>query len=112
MKNSIVINLTDGLYFYDKDNSVYFVEKKYLSKSDDTVQMFMMLGASLLSLIIPYLFKESCLKGTALIILLFLSYGIYFSIVFFIIMKSISNNYIKKYECFKILVNDEKKKIW
>ena len=110
MKNSIVINLTDGLYFYDKDNSVYFVEKKYLNKSDDTMITLMMSGAILLSAIIPYLFKASNLNNTLSIILLVFSYGIYFSVVFFLTNKSANNNYRKKYECFKILVNVEKKK--
>lgn len=110
MKNSIIINLTDGLYFYDKYNSVYFVEKKYLNKSDDTMIVLMMSGAILLSAIIPYLFKTSNLNNTLSIILLVFSYGIYFSVVFFLTNKSANNNYRKKYECFKILVNVEKKK--
>ena len=65
----------------------------------------------LLSMIIFYCFKANATNYSLSIILLLLSYFIYYSIAFFLITKYISNNYIKKYQNYRVLINIEKKKL-
>ena len=42
-KDTIVINMIKGSYFYDSDEKLYFLEKKYISKSFESVQIFVIL---------------------------------------------------------------------
>lgn len=110
MKGKVIIHATDGLYFCYEDDSIYFVEKRYIGKFGNIVQLFMIAIVIVLSLFIPYFFKGSNIKGVALIILLTIAYIIYFYICIYLIVTSINNNYIKRYECYKYLISTQKKK--
>ena len=110
MKGNIIINLSDGLYFYYGDGRIYFVEKKYINRSVDIVQLFMLLLAGGLSTGIPIAFMKSNLSGATLIGLLTFVYVFYAIIAINLISRFIDSNYVKKYEQFKTLISDKKKK--
>ena len=40
---NIVINLTEGIYYYDSNKQLYFVERKYVPKSLESIQLFVSL---------------------------------------------------------------------
>ena len=110
MKNKVVIQSTDGLYFAYEDDSIYFVEKKYISNSDNMGQLFIIGIALVISLFIPYFFKGCNLKDTELITFLTIAYVLYFYIAIYLVVKLINANYIKRYDCYKYLIGIKMKK--
>ena len=104
---NIVINLTEGIYYYDSNKQLYFVERKYVPKSLESIQLFVSLVliviVSYISnyIITPYI--EYTIKNR---IILSLSYTVLFIIAFKILSVFTEKKYNTDY---KTSVSDKEK---
>ena len=112
-KDAIVINMVKGIYFYDSDEKLYFLEKKYIYKSFESIQIFLLLifGAIVSNIskyyVIPYI--EDTIKCRVTVSL---GYILLFVIIFkIVLMLTEKKEKIYNLECKVIVDNREKHKL-